>query len=102
MSTFESLVIMLLHPLIPVDKPPKVCLGSVSKVAAICSHFVSMSTTVNIHESHKLRVIGCLEFTVTLYNKTVSAYPVNCFQMPTDHHQKNEHEKLHDFVNLMP
>ncbi|XP_033761919.1 uncharacterized protein LOC117343597 [Pecten maximus] len=87
---------------ISAESPPKVCLGSLTKVAALCARFLNITSTVSVHEEHKLHVIGCLEYSLTLYNKTVSAYPVDCFEIPSHQHHKKEHENLRNFVNLVP
>ncbi|XP_060066947.1 uncharacterized protein LOC132547202 [Ylistrum balloti] len=84
------------------ESPPKICLGSLTKVAALCARFLNLTSTVSVHEEHKLHVIGCLEYSLTLYNKTVSAYPVDCFEIPSHQHHKKEHENLRNFINLVP
>lgn len=88
--------------IISAESPPKICLGSLTKVAALCARFLNITSTVSVHEEHKLHVIGCLEYSLTLYNKTVSAYPVDCFEIPSHQHHKKEHENLRNFINLVP
>ncbi|OWF51019.1 uncharacterized protein LOC110449713 [Mizuhopecten yessoensis] len=89
--------------IISAESPPKVCLGSLTKVAALCARFLNVTSTVSFHEEHKLHVIGCVEYSLTLYNKTVSAYPVDCFEIPShQHHKKGHDENLRNFINLVP
>lgn len=95
-------VFILLHP---VEPAPKICLGSHSKVADICVNFLNTTSKVTVLEDHKFLVVGCLEFSISLFNRTVSAFPVDCFQMPShQHHQKEEGEKkmAQDLGNWMP
>lgn len=90
---------------ISVEPAPKICLGSHSKVADICVTFLNTTSKVTVLEDHKFLVVGCLEFSISLFNKTVSAFPVDCFQMPShQHHQKEEGEKkiAQDLGNWMP
>lgn len=90
---------------IAVEPAPKICLGSHSKVADICVNFLNTTSKVTVLEDHKFLVVGCLEFSISLFNKTVSAFPVDCFQMPShQHHQKEEGEKkmAQDLGNWMP
>ncbi|XP_061185720.1 uncharacterized protein LOC133193805 [Saccostrea echinata] len=90
---------------IPVEPAPKICLSSHSKVADICIGFLNMTSKVTVLEDHKFLVVGCLEFSISLFNKTVSAFPVDCFQMPShQHHQKEDSVKkmAQDFGNWVP
>ncbi|XP_048754128.1 uncharacterized protein LOC125665516 [Ostrea edulis] len=96
---------LVYQKLIPVEPAPKICLGSHSKVADICVRFLNTTSKVTILEDHKFLVVGCLEFSISLFNKTVSAFPVDCFQMPShQHHKKEEDGKkiAQDFGNWVP
>lgn len=84
------------------EQPPTVCLGSISKVGAICTRFLNVTSKVSVDEDHKLHVVGCLEFSLTLFNKTVSAFPVDCFQLPSHEHKIKEVKAIHNFGNWMP
>ena len=84
------------------EQPPTVCLGSISKVGAICTRFLNVTSIVSVDEDHKLHVVGCLEFSLTLFNKTVSAFPVDCFQLPSHEHKTKEVKAIHNFGNWMP
>ncbi|XP_071158040.1 uncharacterized protein [Mytilus edulis] len=88
--------------IISAEQPPTVCLGSISKVGAICTRFLNVTSIVSIQEDHKLHVVGCLEFSLMLYNRTVSAFPVDCFQLPSHQHKVKEEKAVHDFGNWMP
>ncbi|XP_062601021.1 uncharacterized protein LOC134262660 [Saccostrea cucullata] len=90
---------------IPVEPAPKICLSSHSKVADLCVGFLNMTSKVTVLEDHKFLVVGCLEFSISLFNKTVSAFPVDCFQMPShQHHQKEDSVKkmAQGFGNWVP
>ncbi|KAJ8313581.1 hypothetical protein KUTeg_008142, partial [Tegillarca granosa] len=73
------------------QKPPVVCIESLNKVAHLCTSFLNVTSKVSVLEEDKLHVWGCVEFSITLYNKTVSAFPVDCFKIPShQHHQKDQ------------
>ncbi|KAL5007254.1 hypothetical protein ScPMuIL_016060 [Solemya velum] len=89
---------------ISVEVPPKVCLGSLSKVVDLCVEFKNMTSHIEMHEEHKIHLFGCTDFTLNLFNKTVSSFPVDCFQLPTDEDLRKQHLQKHNMNigNWMP
>ena len=74
---------------------------STSKAVGACVLFSNVTSKVAIdNEDHKLHLTGCMEFDLTLYNKTVSAFPVACFQIPNTHvtHEPNKAPNLGNFM----
>lgn len=57
---------------------------------------------MSIDDDHKLHVVGCLEFSLMLFNRTVSAFPVDCFQIPSHQHRIKEEKAINLFGNWMP
>ncbi|ESP01171.1 hypothetical protein LOTGIDRAFT_238301 [Lottia gigantea] len=88
--------------IISADEPPLMCLGSVSKVVDICIHFFNVTFKVNAHEDHKTQLLGCTDFSLNLFNKTIGAHPVDCFQIPGDTNQKHKEHSFNLFGNWMP
>ena len=82
------------------DAPPLLCLGSIPSVADICVHFSNMTYRVDGLAMHKSQVLGCTDFSLNIYNKTISVFPVDCFQIPGDpnHHPKKENLIMPNFV----
>lgn len=61
-----------------------------------------MTAKVNAeHETHKIHLSGCMEFDLTLYNRTVSAFPVGCFQIPNVQSEEKE-VNAQNMGNFMP
>nr|KAG5687964.1 hypothetical protein BaRGS_023088 [Batillaria attramentaria] len=86
------------HSLVSADKPPLLCIGSTPKVADICVHFFNMTYKVNEHNTHQTQILGCTDMSLNLYNKTIGAFPVDCFQIPGDPNQV--HKQRHNFNNM--
>ncbi|CAG5116019.1 unnamed protein product [Candidula unifasciata] len=86
--------------IISADAPPLLCLGSTPAVADMCVHFFNMTYRVDRLGLHKSQILGCADMSLNIYNKTISVFPVDCFQIPGDpnHHQKEEHIILPNFV----
>ncbi|XP_005107361.1 uncharacterized protein LOC101849236 [Aplysia californica] len=82
------------------DAPPLLCMGSVPSVADICVHFSNMTYRVDRLAMHKSQLLGCTDFSLNIYNKTISVLPVDCFQIPGDpnHHPKEENLIFPNFV----
>ncbi|KAK3108493.1 hypothetical protein FSP39_009182, partial [Pinctada imbricata] len=92
----------LYKAVIPVEKTPQICLGSTTKVADLCIRFLNLTSSVNVQDEHKFRVIGCLEYSISLFNKTVSAFPVDCFEIPSHQHHQESHKENFPFINFVP
>jgi len=76
---------------------------SKSRAAGACVLFSNVTSKVNIEsENHKLHLSGCMEFDLTLYNKTVSAFPVGCFQIPGKNPKEKEESGAQNIGNFMP
>ncbi|XP_064613720.1 uncharacterized protein LOC135477516 [Liolophura sinensis] len=86
---------------ISAEHPPKICLGSMSKDVEICVDFFNMAFTVNMHEEHKTQLSGCLDFCFNIYNRTISTFPLGCFQIPSDSH-KEDHPQIPLLGNWVP
>ena len=52
-------------------------------------------------ENHKIHLSGCMEIALTLFNKTLSDFPVSCFKIPGPGNEK-EHENNANFGNFVP
>ncbi|KAK6166226.1 hypothetical protein SNE40_022974 [Patella caerulea] len=87
---------------ISADEPPLLCLGSFSKVVDICVHFFNVTFKVNAETDHKTQLLGCTDFSLNLYNKTIGAHPVDCFQIPGDPNKKHKDRPFNLFGNWMP
>ncbi|KAK0044185.1 hypothetical protein Bpfe_026424 [Biomphalaria pfeifferi] len=85
---------------ISADAPPLLCIGSVPSVADICIHFFNMLYRVDRLMLHKSQILGCMGVSLNIYNKTVSIFPMDCFQIPGDpnHHHAKENIILPNFV----
>ncbi|XP_041366115.1 uncharacterized protein LOC121381081 isoform X2 [Gigantopelta aegis] len=90
---------LIYKKLISAVDPPLLCLGSHPKVADICIHFFNMTFKVNANHEHKSQLLGCTDFSLNLYNRTIGAHPVDCFQIPGD---PNHHHKDMGHVHLLP
>ncbi|KAK3604744.1 hypothetical protein CHS0354_017851 [Potamilus streckersoni] len=64
------------------EHPPRICLGSVVKVVDLCVDFLNVTSRVTREEDHKFQLQGCTDFSLMLFNKTVSNFPVGCFHIP--------------------
>lgn len=86
--------------LLSADAPPLLCLGSIPAVADMCVHFFNMTYRVDRLGLHKSQILGCTDMSLNIYNKTISVFPVDCFQIPGDpnHHPKEENIILPNFV----
>ena len=84
------------------DKSPLLCMGSIPKVADICVHFFNMTFKVNEHNTHQTQLLGCTDLSLNLYNKTIGAFPVDCFQIPGDPNQVHKERKFNLMFNWMP
>ncbi|XP_071102117.1 uncharacterized protein [Haliotis cracherodii] len=85
------------------ELPPLVCLGTYPKVVDICIHFFNLTFKVNFHHEHKTQLLGCTDFSLNLYNKTIGSFPVDCFQIPGDpNHKHKDSLNLFNFPNWMP
>ncbi|BFY97090.1 hypothetical protein BsWGS_00130 [Bradybaena similaris] len=86
--------------IISADAPPLLCLGSIPSVADMCVHFFNMTYRVDRLGLHKSQILGCTDMSLNIYNKTISVFPVDCFQIPGDpnHHPKEENIILPNFV----
>lgn len=83
--------------------PPKICLESEGKAAGVCTLFSNVTAKVNVaHETHKIHLSGCMEFDLTLYNRTISAFPVGCFKIPSDKSEEKEPNNAQNMGNFMP
>ncbi|KAL4222876.1 hypothetical protein ACF0H5_018916 [Mactra antiquata] len=88
---------------IAAEFPPKICLESTSKAAGICTLFSNVTAKVNIaSENHKINLSGCMEYDLTLYNRTVSSFPVGCFQIPGKQSKESEENPAQNLGNFMP
>ncbi|KAH9488800.1 hypothetical protein Btru_064817 [Bulinus truncatus] len=85
---------------ISADAPPLLCIGSFPAVADICIHFFNMVYRVDRLMLHKSQILGCTGVSLNIYNKTISVFPVDCFQIPGDpnHHHAKENLILPNFV----
>ncbi|XP_070211771.1 uncharacterized protein [Littorina saxatilis] len=88
--------------LISADKSPLLCLGSYPRVADICVHFFNMTFKVNEHYNHQTQLLGCTDLSLNLYNKTIGAFPVDCFQIPGDPGKSHKERKFNMMFNWMP
>ena len=62
-----------------------------------------MTAKVNVeNETHKIHLSGCIEFDLTLYNRTISAFPVGCFQIPGSGSEEKEVNNAQVMGNFMP
>ena len=81
--------------------PPKICLESDSGAAGACVLFSNVTSHIDIAgENHKIHLSGCMELALTLFNKTLSDFPVSCFKIPGD--EKEHEDKANNFGNFMP
>ena len=81
--------------------PPKICLESDSAAAGACILFSNVTSHIDIAaENHKIHLSGCMELALTLFNKTLSDFPVSCFKIPGD--EKEHEDKANNFGNFMP
>ncbi|KAL8587033.1 hypothetical protein ACOMHN_023423 [Nucella lapillus] len=88
---------------ISADKSPLLCMGSSPKVADICVHFFNMTYKVNEHNAPQTQLLGCTELSLNLYNRTIGAFPVDCFQIPGDPNQVHkERGKFNWMFNWVP
>ncbi|KAH3706414.1 hypothetical protein DPMN_065800 [Dreissena polymorpha] len=88
---------------IAAEFPPKICLEAAGKVAGLCTLFSNVTAKVNVaNEDHKIHLSGCMEFDLTVYNKTVSSFPVGCFQIPGLSSVEKEKNKAPNMINFMP
>ncbi|CAL1533303.1 unnamed protein product [Lymnaea stagnalis] len=86
--------------IISADAPPLLCLGSNPTVADMCVHFFNTVYRVDRLGLHKSQILGCTAISLNIYNKTISVFPVDCFQIPGDpnHHHEKENIILPNFV----
>lgn len=85
---------------IAAEFPPKICLESDSAAAGACVLFSNITSHVNIAaENHKIHLSGCMEIALTLFNKTLSDFPVSCFKIPGT---EKEPENNANFGNFVP
>lgn len=77
-------------------------MGSIPKVADICVHFFNMTFKVNEHNTHQTQLLGCTDLSLNLYNKTIGAFPVDCFQIPGDPNQVHKERRFNMMFNWMP
>ncbi|XP_060603104.1 uncharacterized protein LOC132756121 [Ruditapes philippinarum] len=88
---------------IAAEFPPKICLESSSKVAGICTLFSNVTAKVKADSDiHKIHLSGCLEYDLTLYNRTVSSFPVGCFEIPGRQSTHKEENRAQNLGNFMP
>ncbi|XP_052812204.1 uncharacterized protein LOC128239807 isoform X2 [Mya arenaria] len=88
---------------IAAEFPPKICLEAAGKVAGICTLFSNVTAKVNVaNEDHKIHLSGCMEFDLTLYNRTLSGFPIGCFQIPGERTIKEEENKAQNMINFVP
>ncbi|GFS18300.1 HisS protein [Elysia marginata] len=85
---------------ISANTPPLLCMGSIPSVSDMCLHFFNMTYKVDRHGLHKSQLLGCTDISLNIYNKTISVFPVDCFQIPGDpnHHHKEDNILLPNFV----
>ncbi|XP_076461321.1 uncharacterized protein LOC143293878 [Babylonia areolata] len=87
---------------ISADQSPLLCLGSSPRVADICVHFFNMTFKVNEHNAHQTQLLGCTDLSLSLYNRTIGAFPVDCFQIPGDPNQVHKDRKFNMMFNWVP
>ncbi|XP_076439503.1 uncharacterized protein LOC143279365 [Babylonia areolata] len=93
----------LIHKaLITADKSPMLCLGSVPKVADVCVHFFNMTFRVNEHNEAQTQLLGCTDLSLNLYNRTIGAFPVDCFQIPGDPNKAHRERNFNMIFNWVP
>ncbi|XP_059171517.1 uncharacterized protein LOC131952726 [Physella acuta] len=85
---------------ISADAPPLLCMGSIPAVADLCLHFFNMIYRVDRLGLHKSQILGCTDISLNIFNKTISVFPVDCFQIPGDpnHHHEKDNLILPNFV----
>ncbi|KAL8567921.1 hypothetical protein ACOMHN_059043 [Nucella lapillus] len=88
--------------IISADKSPMLCLGSSPKVADICVHFFNMTFRVNEHNSAQTQLLGCTDLSLNLYDRTIGAFPVDCFQIPGDPNKVHKERKFNMIFNWVP
>ena len=77
----------------------------ISVVAFSCWHSSPFGPTVlqvNEHNTHQTQLLGCTDLSLSLYNKTIGAFPVDCFQIPGDPNQVHKERKFNMMPNWMP
>lgn len=88
---------------ISAEFPPKICLESSSKAAGICTLFSNVTAKVKAESDiHKIHLSGCMEYDLTLYNRTVSSFPVGCFEIPGRQSTHKEENPAQNLGNFMP
>ena len=75
-----------------------------SAAAGACVSFSNVTSHVNIaSDSHKIHLSGCMDLALTLFNKTLSDFPVGCFRIPGPGSEKeHENENNANFGNFVP
>ncbi|KAL3831693.1 hypothetical protein ACJMK2_023415 [Sinanodonta woodiana] len=83
------------------EHPPRICFGSIVKVVDLCVDFLNVTARVTKEEDHKFQLLGCTDFSLLLFNKTVNNFPVGCFHIPS---HSSEYKKVlkPDLGNWMP
>lgn len=99
---FLTQVIFYLNCLLAADKPPLLCIGSSPQVADMCLHFFNMTYKVNEHNAHQTQLLGCFDFSLNLFNRTIGAFPVDCFQIPGDPNVVHKERVFNMVFNWMP
>ena len=51
-------------------------------------------------DNHKIHLSGCMEVALTLFNKTLSDFPVSCFKIPGN--EKDHEDNTNNFGNFVP